>query len=134
MVMTTWATSRLAQAPLSPSSRNACSMAMPITRPGSISGDTRNVEMASRPANCPRTSATVHNVPSTRAMMVDSAAISTDVTKDGARPLVVASRAYHLSDQSGGGSVNTDEEPKETATVTTSGSSRKTTTAAPTPQ
>src|SRR5262249_49987016 len=106
---------------LSPTARKPCSMAMPMTRPGSISGETRKVEIASRPGKLPRTSAMEQNVPSTRAMSVDNAAISTEVIRAGARPRVVASRAYHLSDQSGGGKVKTDEEPNDTAIVTASG-------------
>src|SRR5580704_3531735 len=102
-------------------------MAMPMTKPGSISGETRKVDSASRPRNRPRTNAMVHSVPRTRAARVDNAAICSDVVRDEAKPRVAARRAYHRSDSSGDGSVNTADEPNDTAMVTTSGVSRKTT-------
>src|SRR6202011_1472296 len=74
------------------------------------------------------------SVPSTSATRVESAAICTDVINDGARPFVAARRAYHLSDHSGDGRVNTAEEPNDTATVTMSGVSRKITAPAATTQ
>src|SRR5437868_7008696 len=102
-------------------------MAMPTTRPGNMSGEMRKVAMASRPGKRPRTSAMAHNVPSPSATAVENAAICSDVSNEGQSPRVIASLSYQRTDQSGGGSVKTLEEPNETATVTKSGVIRKTT-------
>src|SRR5471032_96880 len=96
-------------------------MAMPITRPGSISGEIRKVAIESRPGKRPRTRAMAQRVPSTRATAVEKAAIWIEVRSEGHRPRAVASLSYQRSDQSGGGRVNTLDEPNETATVTSSG-------------
>src|ERR1700682_4144761 len=96
-------------------------MAMPITKPGSISGDTRKVEIASRPGKRPRTRAMAQSVPSTMATAVETAATCSETTSAGKRPRVLGSRSYQRSDQAGGGRVKTVEEPKDTATVTRSG-------------
>ena len=61
------------------------------------------------------------------ATAVETAAICSEVTSDGSRPRVLASRSYQRSDQSGGGRVNTVDEPNDTAMVTTSGVIRNTT-------
>ena len=98
-----------------------------MTRPGSINGETRKVAIASRPRKRPRTSATAHSVPSTREISVERLAICTEVMTEAASPRVAGSRSYQRNDQSGGGSVKTEDEPKETATVTTSGVIRNTT-------
>src|SRR6267154_5559269 len=100
-------------------------MAMPTTRPGSISGKTRKVAMASRPGKWPRTRAMAQSVPSTRATTVEKAATSIDVSSEGQSPRVPARLSYQRIDQSGGGSEKTLDEPNETATVTTSGVIRK---------
>src|SRR6266851_3948219 len=102
-------------------------MAIPITRPGSISGDTKKVAIVSLPGKRPRTSAMAQSVPSAMATAVETAATSSETTSAGKRPRVLASRSYQRSDQSGGGKVKTVEEPNETAMVTTSGVIRKTT-------
>src|SRR5882757_248379 len=102
-----------------------CSMAMPTTRPGSISGETRKVAMASRPGKRPRTRAMAQSVPSARATTVEKAATSIDVSSEGKSPRVPARLSYQRIDQSGGGREKTLDEPNETATVTTSGVIRK---------
>ena len=102
-------------------------MAMPTTRPGSISGETRKVAIASRPGKRPRTRAMAQSVPSTRATAVEKAATCSDVEQRGPQAARVGERSYQRSDQSGGGRVKTLDEPNETATVTTSGVIRKTT-------
>src|ERR1700682_4286167 len=84
-------------------------MAMPITKPGSISGDTRKVEIASRPGKRPRTRAMAQSVPSTMATAVETAATCSETTSAGRRPRVLASRSYPRSDQSGGGRAKTVE-------------------------
>ena len=60
-------------------------------------------------------------------MAVATAATCSDVASEDHSPRALPSFSYQRSDQSGGGSVNTPEEPKETATVTTSGVIRNTT-------
>src|SRR4051812_48623617 len=100
-------------------------MAMPTTRPGSISGDTRKVAIDSRPGKRPRTSAMAQSVPSTSATRVAKAATSTETSSAGHKPRVLASRSYQRDDQLGGGRLNTLDEPNEAATVTTSGVIRK---------
>src|SRR5262245_24720153 len=107
-------------------------MAMPITRPGSISGETRKVEIASRPGKRPRTRAMAQSVPKVIETAVEIAATCSDTVSAGSRPRVLASRSYQRSDQSGGGSVKTVDEPNDTAMVTTSGVIRKITVAAAT--
>src|SRR4051812_18436539 len=102
-------------------------MAMPTTRPGSISGEIRKVAIASRPGKRPRTRAMAQSVPSTSATAVEKAAICSDVSSEGHRPRVLASRSYQCVDQSGGGRVKMLDEPNDTATVTTSGVIRNTT-------
>src|SRR5476651_1312694 len=102
-------------------------MAMPITRPGSISGEIRKVAIESRPGKRPRTRAMAQSVPSTRATAVEKAAIWIEVRSDGHRPRELASLSYQRNDQSGGGRLKTADEPNEAATVTTSGVIRKTT-------
>src|SRR5262245_39179104 len=119
--MTTCAMSRLLQTSRRPNSRNACSIATPTTRPGTISGDTSSVAIASRPRNRPRTSAIAHSVPSTSEIMVESAAIWTEASTDEINPCVAGSRSYQRVDQPAGGKVNTDDEPNDTITVTISG-------------
>ena len=54
---------------------------------------------------------------------VDSSAMFTDSTSDEARPSFLPSAAYHLSDHSGAGRLNTAELLSDTITVTTKGAS-----------
>ena len=125
MVITTCAINSETHASRSPNSRIACSMAIPSTSPGSMSGETMKVATASAPGRRPRTRAMAQSVPSSREIAVERAAICAERPRAESSPSTLRMRQYHCSEKPSGGKAKIGASVKDTGITTTIGSNRK---------
>src|SRR5512143_3961531 len=79
--------------------------AMPVTIPGKAIGSTTKNEMASRPKNLKRETASANNVPKNKAMAVAAIATTTDKTNESRKPWLPAVMPNQSVVKPGGGKV-----------------------------
>src|SRR5215218_10089564 len=100
-----------------PIARSECSTATPNTSPGSISGDTRNTEIASRPGKRPNTRPTAPSTPSTMAIADDASANPSELRKASQNGSSPQTLRYQRSENSLLGRSNTKEGENDTSST-----------------